>query len=105
MAAGFNQTYKDTAIRCERLSHFVKPRKGEEKNIMEMHGTTVEEHRTMDAIQCINQKIPELKLRDLFAMHALNGMIINANVPGKESDFARWAYEYADAMLEARKEK
>ena len=72
---------------------------------METNGTTMEELRTMESIQSISQKMPELKLRDLFAMNALNGIIINAHVPGKKSDFAKWAYEYADAMLEARKEK
>lgn len=72
---------------------------------METNGTTMEELRTMESIQSISRKMPELKLRDLFAMNALNGIIINAHAPGKESDLARWAYEYADAMLEARKEK
>ena len=38
-------------------------------------GTTVDEQRTMAAIQSINQKLPDIKLRDLFAMNALNGIL------------------------------
>jgi hypothetical protein len=80
---------------------------------METNGTTMEELRTMEAIQSINHKIPELTLRDLFAMHIITGTFSNLKLSGFAEDFsrsfaenfARNAYIYADAMLEARKEK
>lgn len=44
-----------------------------------------------------------MTLRDQFAMAALTGIIVNdTNIP---EDASRYAYEMADAMLEARKEK
>lgn len=63
---------------------------------------TVEEQRTMIAIQNINRKLPEVTLRDLFAMSALNSLIqINMSPFDK---IAKFAYCFADAMLEARKQ-
>lgn len=43
-------------------------------------------------------------LRDRFAMSALTGMKGNPNSDGTRHDYAKWAYEYADAMLKAREE-
>lgn len=73
---------------------------------METNGVTIEERNTMLAIQAINQKLPDLELRDLFAMVALNGFLSSMDSTNLTmKGFARTAYNYADAMLEARKEK
>lgn len=73
-------------------------------------GMTIIEQNTMEAIQDLNSKIPNVELRDLFAMHALNGLMVQSE--GMNSpDFwdydalARFAYEAADAMIYARKHK
>ena len=66
-------------------------------------GMTVIEQNTMESIQNINQKIPELKLRDIFAMHALNGMLASPDYSGTPEQLADYAYQYADAMKERRK--
>lgn len=68
---------------------------------------TVIEQRTMESIQSINQKIPNVQLRDLFAMNALNGLLacVNTswvNTSWDEMDFAEKSYKFADAMLVAR---
>ena len=67
-------------------------------------GVTIEERETMAAIQSINHKIPELNLRDLYAMSALNAIISASNnyLYEAHSDVA---YKYADAMLKARSKK
>lgn len=48
-------------------------------------------------------------LRDYFAGQALSGLITQCDPPGvvgkSREDFADWAYEMADAMIAARKEK
>ena len=73
---------------------------------METHGTTIEEHQTMAAIQCINQKMPEVELRDLFAMEAMNGLIQTQwGSEVTEDCIAKFAYKQADAMLQARSKK
>lgn len=50
----------------------------------------------------------EERLRDEFAMAALTGMLANPDVEIKDSDVAKCfsvsAYQFADVMLEARKE-
>ena len=68
-------------------------------------GMTIIEQNTMESIQNINQKIPELKLRDIFAMHALNGMLASPDYSGTPEQLADYAYKYADAMLNARRKK
>lgn len=68
---------------------------------MDTNGTTMEEMRTMEAIQSISHKIPEVTLRDMFAMQALNGLLSGNWYTFKEIPKA--AYELADAMLIARK--
>ena len=74
---------------------------------METHGTTIEEHQTMAAIQCINQKMPEVELRDLFAMSSMNALIRvrHTDYEMTEDDFAKLSYQYADSMLKARSKK
>ena len=68
------------------------------------NGETVGEERTMAATQMMARSIPEVELRDLFAMVALNGLVSAATILTPERH-AQQAYEYADAMLEARKTK
>ena len=41
-------------------------------------------------------------LRDQFAMAALTGMLAG-RVPGERTEWVKGAYEFADAMMEARK--
>jgi hypothetical protein len=66
-------------------------------------GMTIIEQNTMESIQNISQKLPELKLRDIFAMHALNGMLASPDYSGTPEQLADYAYQYADAMKERRK--
>jgi hypothetical protein len=49
---------------------------------------------------------PAMTLRDYFAASALQGLTTRrpAGVPTPASELARFAYEIADAMLEARAE-
>lgn len=74
---------------------------------METHGTTREEQLTMMSIQSINQKMPDLDLRDLFAMQAMNSLIIGASRKSMENvylyDISKMSYEIADAMIKARR--
>ena len=77
---------------------------------MEMHGTTREESMCMSAIMSINQKMPDLDLRDLFAMHALNGLMVQSEAMSDPEfwnydTIASISYETADAMIKARSKK
>jgi hypothetical protein len=55
----------------------------------------------MNAIQNINRKIPEVTLRDLFAMSSLNALL---QKPIESFEVVtEQSYRIADAMLEARK--
>lgn len=72
---------------------------------METNGTTREEQLTMMAIQSIDQKMPDVELRDLFAMHALNGLVVGDWGVLELKGMARLAYTLADEMLEARRTK
>lgn len=65
---------------------------------------TREEQYTMNAIQNINRKLPDLELRDLFAMSVISGMSANSGLNNDTLErLAELAYKQADAMLEARK--
>lgn len=64
---------------------------------------TREEQLTMLAIQNINRKLPEVTLRDLFAMSALNALL-QKPIESFET-VAEQSYRLADAMLEARQKK
>ena len=44
----------------------------------------------------------EMDLRDYFAAKALHGLISCPDSYGHRDEFAKYSYEYADAMLEAR---
>ena len=46
-----------------------------------------------------------MTLRDYFAAKALQALLVNTENDGYMADYARVAYEYADAMLLAREEK
>ena len=46
---------------------------------------------------------PGMSLRDYFAAHALTGILAAPGALPNKVKVAVWAYEYADAMLEARK--
>lgn len=73
---------------------------------METHGTTREESITMAAIQSINQKLSDLELRDIFAMHIMSGLASQQWIENVYEDHtAELAYNLADAMIEARKKK
>ena len=76
-------------------------------------------YHALDSINEINRKMPEITLRDIFAMNAMNG-ILNDNMrtavddilrnDEKDKDFwteriAAASYKMADAMLQARKKK
>ena len=76
-------------------------------------------YHALDSINEINRKMPEVTLRDMFAMNAMNG-ILNDHMrtavddilrnDEKDKDFwteriAAASYKMADAMMKARKEK
>lgn len=62
---------------------------------------TREEQDTMKAIQNINKKLPNLELRDLFAMSSLNALL---QKPIESFEIVtEQSYRIADAMIEARK--
>lgn len=46
-----------------------------------------------------------MSLRDYFAAKALQGLLACPEVGGKPWEFVELAYQYADAMLKARKEE
>ena len=62
-------------------------------------------YHTLDSINEINRKMPEVTLRDLFAMNALNGILSQGDYHGSERQYAEQAYNFADAMIAARKIK
>jgi hypothetical protein len=75
---------------------------------METRGTTREESITMAAIQSINDKLPDLELRDMFAMSALQALIPTPWGQSSDTSFeaiSDTAYSIADKMIEARKKK
>ncbi len=49
--------------------------------------------------------LPGMSLRDWFAGMALQGVLSCPTTDGSDASFAKGAYEYADAMLLARKAK
>ena len=76
-------------------------------------------YHALDSINEINRKMPEVTLRDMFAMNAMNG-ILNDHMrtavddilrnDEKDKDFwtekiAAASYKMADAMMKARKRK
>lgn len=63
------------------------------------------EQQTMEHLCNLDTKIPELTLRDLFAMSALNGMYANDThyTDATYYDFAVMAYKQAEEMIKVRK--
>ena len=43
-----------------------------------------------------------MSLRDYFAAKAMQGILANPDIDGYPEDYAKKAYQYADAMLKAR---
>lgn len=65
---------------------------------------TAVEQRTHKAIQDINRKLPDLELRDLFAMGIIAGMSSNIELNNHTlEDLAELAYKQVDIILKARK--
>ena len=58
-----------------------------------------------NALEGIEYKIPEVTLRDLFAMNALNAIIAQCDFSESQRQYAEQAYNFADAMIDARKIK
>lgn len=67
---------------------------------------TIEEQRTMQAIQRLNAKVPEVTLRDLFAMSVMPTLLKDFSYDDESiKSMARKSYIIADAILEARGNK
>lgn len=63
-----------------------------------------EEQLTMLAIQNINRKLPEVTLRDLFAMSIIQTQVKDCLYDDNEiKAMAEQSYRVADIMLETRK--
>jgi hypothetical protein len=73
---------------------------------MKIKEMTREEQITMQSLQRLERKIPDLTLRDLFAMNIINGLCANTLLSTTSlDDFATLTYKQADAMLKAREGK
>ena len=59
----------------------------------------------MHTIQAINHKMPDVELRDLFAMHALSGLVQGDWGTADCETMAVTSYRLADEMLKARRKK
>jgi hypothetical protein len=67
---------------------------------------TREELITMQSLQRLEKKIPDITLRDLFAMNALNGTLRGTTYTDNEIKIkVEQAYKIADMMLNARELK
>lgn len=58
--------------------------------------------RMNEIIAVLNTPMPPAGLRDEFAKAALTGSLAHPNSHGSPRDHATWAFQVADAMLEAR---
>ena len=68
---------------------------------------TVEESRTMQAVQNIARKIDNFTLRDYFAGQALAGIMTNIKQDFGENPheyISKICYDYADALIKEREE-
>ena len=68
---------------------------------------TVEESRTMQAVQNIARKIDNFTSRDYFAGQALAGIMTNIKQDFGENPqehIAKICYDYADALIKEREE-
>ena len=66
---------------------------------------TVEESRTMQAIQNITRKVNDFNLRDYFAGQALAGIMTNIKQDFGENPqeyIAKICYNYADALIKEK---
>lgn len=67
---------------------------------------TVLEQETIESVIDLNRKVPEITLRDLFAMSVMSGLEANGNCNCYNAqELAEMAYCHADAMLKARGSK
>ena len=67
---------------------------------------TIIEQRTMESIQELERKIPEMTLRDYFAGQALCGILTNIKEDFGDNPLEKITdicYNYADSMLKRRK--
>ena len=63
-------------------------------------------YHALDSINEINRKMPEVTLRDLFAMSALQGILPTPyGQSANNENVAASAYAIADEMIKARKRK
>jgi hypothetical protein len=94
-----------------RIQEEIKIRKAEREINMKEAMERIEEHRQVDGLSVRAHPA----LRDYFAAMAMQGILAtrlnddsNYPVPSKTEEdasaVADWAYEYADAMINARKE-
>jgi hypothetical protein len=71
-----------------------------------VNGRSYNDDLLEDVVLCVQKMMDkETALRDQFAMAALTGLLSDPVRDADSADYAECAYEYADAMLEARKEK
>ena len=76
-----------------------------------VNGRSYNDDLLEDVVLCAQKMMDkETTLRDQFAMAALTGILANDNLLPADNEFVPYrasgcAYEIADAMLEARKEK
>lgn len=61
--------------------------------------------QTVDDMGALTVATSGMSLRDWFAGQALAGMLGDPERSGEFAEFARYAYQAADAMLAARKER
>lgn len=60
----------------------------------------------VNAVRSIEEKVSEVKLRDLFAIAAMNAVLPTSwGMDTNNENIANFAYEMADEMLKARKRK
>ena len=52
--------------------------------------------------QTLGLHVTGMSLRDYFAAKAMQGLVSIDDLDMTPSDYARWAYQQADAMLKAR---
>ena len=63
-------------------------------------------YHALNSINEINRKMPEVTLRDLFAIHSMNALLPTGwGMEASEDNIAKYSYKMADAMLEARSKK
>ena len=62
-------------------------------------------YKMFNSISQVAENMSDLKMRDLFAMVVLNGILAQGDFHGSVKAYAEQSYAFADAMLEVRKAK